>query len=87
MSFSIGKDIRKKEGVIMATKLHTAMQTGNVPDSAPLVFASPDERINILLVDDEPKNLTVLESILHDPSYRLVKAASADEALLGLVAV
>ncbi len=45
-----------------------------------------DELINILLVDDEPKNLTVLESILNDPHYRLVRAESADEALLALVA-
>ncbi len=44
-----------------------------------------DEPINILLVDDEPKNLTVLETILDDPGYRLVKAGSADEALLALV--
>jgi signal transduction histidine kinase len=41
--------------------------------------------INILIVDDEPKNLTVLESVLNDPSYRIVRAASADEALLALI--
>ncbi len=42
--------------------------------------------INILIVDDEPKNLTVLELVLNDPGYRLVRAQSADEALLALVA-
>ncbi len=42
--------------------------------------------INILIVDDEPKNLTVLESILNQPQYRLVRAASGDEALLALMA-
>ena len=42
--------------------------------------------INILLVDDEPKNLTALETVLDDPRYRLVRAVSADEALLALVA-
>ncbi len=42
--------------------------------------------INILIVDDEPKNLTVLETILNDPGYRLVRAESADQALLALVA-
>src|SRR3954451_2449234 len=41
--------------------------------------------INILIVDDEPKNLTVLETILDDPSYRLIRAESADQALLALV--
>jgi signal transduction histidine kinase len=42
--------------------------------------------INVLIVDDEPKNLAVLEAILDDPGYRLVRAASADDALLALVA-
>jgi PAS domain S-box-containing protein len=42
--------------------------------------------INILIVDDEPRNLTVLETILDDPGYRLVRAESADQALLALVA-
>ena len=42
--------------------------------------------INILIVDDEPKNLTVLETVLADPSYRLVRAASGEEALLALIA-
>ena len=41
--------------------------------------------INILIVDDEPKNLTVLESILDDPNYRLIRAESADLALHALV--
>lgn len=41
--------------------------------------------INILIVDDEPANLVVLETVLDDPSYRLVRAESADAALLALV--
>src|SRR6185295_5801460 len=41
--------------------------------------------IQILIVDDEPKNLTVLETILDDPGYRLVRAESAEQALLALV--
>ena len=42
--------------------------------------------ISILIVDDEPRNLTALETVLDDPVYRLVRAESADEALLALVA-
>src|SRR5215208_4165964 len=41
--------------------------------------------VNILIVDDQPKNLTVLESVLNDPDYRLIRAESADQALLALV--
>ncbi|QEL16237.1 response regulator [Limnoglobus roseus] len=43
------------------------------------------EAINILIVDDEPKNLTVLETILDEPEYRLFRAESADQALLALI--
>jgi PAS domain S-box-containing protein len=43
------------------------------------------EPINILLVDDEPKNLIALETVLEDPGYKLVRANSANEALLALV--
>ncbi len=45
-----------------------------------------EQPINILIVDDEEKNLTVLETVLADPGYRLVRAASAEAALLALVA-
>ena len=48
--------------------------------------AARDEPINILIVDDEPRNLSVLETVLSDPAYHLVRAGSADQALLALVA-
>jgi len=55
--------------------------------TAALIADNADEEtINILIVDDEPKNLMVLETILDDPRYHLVRAASADEALLALLA-
>ena len=44
------------------------------------------EKVNILIVDDEPRNLAVLESILDNPGYRLVRATSGEEALLALMA-
>ena len=44
------------------------------------------DAVNILIVDDEPKNLTVLESLLDDPGYRVVRAESANQALLALIA-
>jgi signal transduction histidine kinase len=54
--------------------------------SRTVALAEGDAPINILIVDDEPTNLTVLETVLDDPQYRLVRAESADEALLALVA-
>ncbi len=44
-----------------------------------------DQPINILIVDDEPKNLTVLEAILSDGSYRVTRAQSSEQALLALL--
>jgi len=40
---------------------------------------SPSALINILIVDDEPKNLTVLETVLDSPGYNLIRASSAEQ--------
>jgi CheY-like chemotaxis protein len=45
-----------------------------------------DKRANILLVDDKPQNLVVLESILDAPEYRLIRAHNANQALEALLA-
>jgi signal transduction histidine kinase len=37
--------------------------------------------VNILLVDDEERNLDALEAILTEPTYRLLRAQNADQAL------
>jgi PAS domain S-box-containing protein len=44
-----------------------------------------DERVNILLVDDQPNNLLALESILSDMGQNLVKAHSGRAALRHLL--
>ena len=54
-----------------------------IPALPPEPEAGP---INILIVDDEPGNLVVLETLLDDPGYRLVRAESAEQALLALLA-
>jgi signal transduction histidine kinase len=41
--------------------------------------------VNILLVDDEARNLDVLESFLHGPDCTLVRAQTGEEALLLLL--
>ncbi|MFO0887774.1 MAG: response regulator [Isosphaeraceae bacterium] len=53
--------------------------------AAPPADSPGDDPINILIVDDEPRNLTVLESVLDGQGYRLVRAESAEQALLALV--
>ncbi len=44
------------------------------------------EPANILLVDDDSRNLDLLESILSCADHRLFRARTADEALLALIA-
>lgn len=56
-----------------ARRLATALSPSELPP------------VNILIVDDEPRNLTVLETILDDPGYHLVRVLSPDDALLALV--
>src|SRR5437660_11228958 len=41
--------------------------------------------VNVLLVDDEPRNLDALESVLDNPEYHLVRAQDAEHALLALI--
>lgn len=43
------------------------------------------EPVDILLVDDKPENLAVLETVLDGPEYRLTKAQSAQDALMALI--
>src|SRR5215510_6058771 len=44
-----------------------------------------DDAVNILLVDDEPRNLDALETILHSSDCTLFKAQTADDALLAIL--
>ncbi|HSG02833.1 MAG TPA: response regulator [Marinobacterium sp.] len=39
------------------------------------------DQVNILLVDDDTRNLTALAAVLEDPDYNLVLAESGEEAL------
>lgn len=50
---------------------------------------APEDRLagtaTVLLVDDDPRNLFALESLLEGADYAVVKAQSGDEALLALM--
>jgi signal transduction histidine kinase len=71
-----GKPGLKYDGLPMTT----ALPTTTLPPAS-----SADERVKILLVDDEPRNVAVLETILDDPTYDLVRAESGEQALLALM--
>ena len=54
--------------------------------SAPLLLTGRDsDRVNVLLVDDQPANLLALEAMLQDLGQNLVKAGSGREALKWLL--
>jgi signal transduction histidine kinase len=53
--------------------------------TSPLPASPASESIPILLVDDQPSNLEALEAMLESTGCRLVRAQSADEALLALL--
>ena len=57
----------------------------SAPPGESLAPERDETRVNILIVDDEPKNLVVLESVLDDPGYRLCRAESGEEALMALM--
>jgi two-component sensor histidine kinase/DNA-binding response OmpR family regulator len=62
---------------------HPERQT-KVAADATAALAGPAP-VNVLIVDDEPRNLAVLEAVLDDPAYQLVRAESAEQALLALL--
>lgn len=47
--------------------------------------ALTEDRVDLLLVDDEPRNLDALEAILRSPGYRLLRAGDAQAALKHLL--
>jgi two-component system CheB/CheR fusion protein len=61
--------------------------THETPESATAVSSSPESKdtVKILLVDDQASNLDVLVSILESPDYQIVRAQTANEALLFLL--
>src|SRR5262245_47338419 len=53
--------------------------------SAAALTPPSEATVNILLVDDDVRNLDVLETVLQGPDRHLVRAQSVNEALLALV--
>jgi signal transduction histidine kinase len=72
----------------MTTALPPVLNGFAASGPAPLSVADAagDAVVNILVVDDEPKNLMVLETVLDNPGYNLIRAESGERALLALMA-
>jgi len=51
------------------------------PVREPSETATSEDRVNILMVDDQPGKLLTYEAILSDLGENLIKASSAKEAL------
>jgi len=68
----------------MTSDTHSPKVQTSAAASAP-AGAVPEQPVAILLVDDDENNLLALESILDFSDYRLVKAQTADAALMALM--
>ncbi len=59
----------------------SSTETTGIPVNKPPEKTSAQDRVNILMVDDQPGKLLSYEAILSDLGENLIKAASAKEAL------
>lgn len=73
------------QAILPEAKERPATGSGPTPSPGSLGAADAQVMANILLVDDEPRNLDVLESILAAPDYKLVRAQTPEDALIALV--
>ena len=69
----------------MSAVLPGTAQAGPAPDGLAPPPSSPDDRVNILLVDDQPANLVALEAMLQGLGQNLIRAGSGREALKWLL--
>src|SRR5207237_2885882 len=61
------------------TDAHRPPPMGTTHDEA--IATGAQEKASILLVDDQPANLTALRAVLERPEYDIVSAHSGEEAL------
>jgi PAS domain S-box-containing protein len=79
---SVSQNIRKQS--VFSTELCLLLGHLLPPGEFPNVKTT-DETVKILLVDDEPRNLDALESILQSTGCDLIRAQTADQALIAIL--
>ena len=91
MAVPVGEAAGQRGGgaVVSRDSLETRVHAvSGAEDSAPLPRGPvevPDDRVNILLVDDQPANLVALEAMLQGLGQNLIRAESGREALKWLL--
>lgn len=74
-----------KPDSLLAGPLGTAASGGSTAGVADPHAQLQAPTVKILVVDDEPLNLTVLEAVFQDSGYSLIHASSGAEALMALM--
>ena len=89
MSDSGGQPVGRPDGQV-GEAASVALVSGDTASSDSLTARPParpsaDDRVNVLLVDDQPANLVALEAMLQGLGQNLIKASSGREALKWLL--
>ena len=87
---TVGQTVRRSDGQVDEAA-GVGVVSGETASSDPLTARPPDrltaadDRVNVLLVDDQPANLVALEAMLQGLGQNLIKASSGREALKWLL--
>ena len=88
MAVPVGGRVDGRTGGQAHGSMVAAVQEGSSPSHSTTDSPTdrpPDDRVNILLVDDQPANLVALEAMLQGLGQNLIKAESGREALKWLL--
>jgi two-component system sensor histidine kinase/response regulator len=89
----VGQQVEQSDNSAATTVVNGALRASALPTDGPSDHPStrppdrpiPDDRVNILLVDDQPANLVALEAMLQGLGQNLIRAESGREALKWLL--
>jgi len=87
MAVPVGGTARQRDSGTVVSQAGDSLPSSERADPLTRLPAEPppDDRVNILLVDDQPANLVALEAMLQGLGQNLIKAESGREALKWLL--